>query len=123
MKASIDPGHSTYLVDMSLMVTEDVRFSRSLRRLVYGPAATPLRQEHQVGVMGCVEAKQGRAHSRRSRPSGAALTALLMSQAAHYVEPKAVVRIEATASPRPCLGCAVELVLRIAPLRRGVPSR
>jgi hypothetical protein len=37
--------------------------------------------------------------------------------------PEAAVRIEVAASPRPCLGCAVELALRIAPLLRGVPSR
>jgi hypothetical protein len=34
-----------------------------------------------------------------------------MSRAAHAVESKAVVRIEVAVSPRPCLGCAVELVL------------
>jgi hypothetical protein len=39
--------------------------------------------------------------------------------AAHAVESKAVVRIEVAVSPRPCLGCAVELVLRVAPLRRS----
>jgi hypothetical protein len=32
-----------------------------------------------------------------------------MSRAAHAVESKAVVRIEVAVSPRPCLGCAVEL--------------
>jgi hypothetical protein len=30
------------------------------------------------------------------------------------------VSIEVAVRPRPCLGCAMELVLRIAPLRRGV---
>ena len=44
-------------------------------------------------------------------------------RAAHSVEPKAVVRIEVAVRPRPCLGYAVELVLRVAPLRRGVPPR
>jgi hypothetical protein len=44
-----------------------------------------------------------------------------MSRAAQAAESKAVVRIEVAVSPRPCLGCAVELVLRVAPLRRGVP--
>jgi hypothetical protein len=34
-----------------------------------------------------------------------------------------VVRIGVAVSPRPCLGCAVELILRVAPLRRGVPPR
>ena len=34
-----------------------------------------------------------------------------------------MVRIEVAVSPRPCLGCAVELVLRVAPLHRGVPHR
>jgi hypothetical protein len=34
-----------------------------------------------------------------------------------------VVRIEVAVSPRPCLGCAVELVLRIAPLRRSALPR
>jgi hypothetical protein len=66
--------------------------------------------------------QQGRAHSRRPRQTGAARPAL-MRRAAHSVEPKAAVRIKATANPRPCLGCAVELVLRVAPLRRGVPPR
>jgi hypothetical protein len=67
--------------------------------------------------------QQGRANSRRLHPSGAARPAL-MSRAAHSVGPKAVVRIEAvTVSPRPSLGCAVELALRIAPLRRGVAPR
>jgi hypothetical protein len=68
-------------------------------------------------------AKQGRrAHSRRLHPDWAARPAL-MSRAAHAVESKAVVHIEVAVSPRPCLGCAVELVLRVAPLRRGVPPR
>jgi hypothetical protein len=69
-----------------------------------------------------VYTQQGRAHSRRHRPDWAARPAL-MSRAAHAVESKAVVRIEVAVSPRPCLGCAVELVLRVAPLRRGVPPR
>jgi hypothetical protein len=34
-----------------------------------------------------------------------------MGRAAHAVESKAVVRIEVAVSPRPCLGCAVELAL------------
>jgi hypothetical protein len=55
----------------------------------------------------------------RARARGPAL----MSRAAHAVESKAVVRIEVAVSPRHCLGCAVELVLRVAPLRRGVPPR
>jgi hypothetical protein len=46
-----------------------------------------------------------------------------MRRVAHAVESKDVVRIEVAVSPRPCLGCAVELVLRVAPLRRGVPPR
>jgi hypothetical protein len=66
--------------------------------------------------------QQGRAHIRRLHPDWAARSAL-MSRAAHAVESKAVVRIEVAVSPRPCLGCAVELVLRVAPLRRGVPPR
>jgi hypothetical protein len=72
----------------------------------------------------CGEAytQQGRAQSRRLHPDWAARPAL-MSRAAHAVESKAVVRIEVAVSPRPCLGCAVELVLRVAPLRRGVPPR
>jgi hypothetical protein len=52
---------------------------------------------------------QGRAHIRRLHPDWAAPPAL-MSRAAHAVESKAVVRIEVAVSPRPCLGCAVELV-------------
>jgi hypothetical protein len=43
-----------------------------------------------------------------------------MGLAVHAVESKAVVRIEAAVSPRPCLGCAVELGLCVALLRRGV---
>jgi hypothetical protein len=66
--------------------------------------------------------QQGRAHSRRLHPDRAARPAL-MSRAAHAVESKAAVRIEVAVSPRPCLGCAVELVLRVAPLGRGVPPR
>jgi hypothetical protein len=66
--------------------------------------------------------QQGRAHIRRLHPDWAARPAL-MRWAAHAVESKAVVRIEVAVSPRPCLGCAVELVLRVAPLRRGVPPR
>jgi hypothetical protein len=54
---------------------------------------------------------QGRAHSRRLHLDWATRPAL-MSRAAHAVESKAVVRIEVAVSPRPCLGCAVELVLR-----------
>jgi hypothetical protein len=54
---------------------------------------------------------------RRLHPDWAARPAL-MRRAAHAVESKAVVRIEVAVSPRPCLGCAVELVLRAAPLRR-----
>jgi hypothetical protein len=67
-------------------------------------------------------AQQGRAHIRRLHP-GWAVRPALMSRAAHAVESKAVVRIEVAVSPRPCLGCTVELVLRVAPLRRGVPPR
>jgi hypothetical protein len=66
--------------------------------------------------------QQGRAHSPRPRPDGAARAAL-MSWAAHAVESKAEVRTEVAVSPRPCLGCAVELVRRVAPLRRGVSPR
>ena len=47
----------------------------------------------------------------------------LMGRAAHSAEAKAAVRTGVTTRPRPRLGCAVELVLRIAPLRRGVPPR
>jgi hypothetical protein len=61
--------------------------------------------------------QQGRAHSRRLHPDWAARRAL-MSRAAHAVESKAVVRTEVAVSPRPCLGCAVELVLRA---RRCLP--
>jgi hypothetical protein len=46
-----------------------------------------------------------------------------MGRAAHSVEPKSVVRIEAAVSPRPCPGCSMELVLCIAALLRGVPPR
>jgi hypothetical protein len=66
--------------------------------------------------------QQGRAQIRRLHP-GEATRPALMSRAAYAVESKAVVRIEVAVSPRPCLGCAVELVLRVAPLRRGVPPR
>jgi hypothetical protein len=59
--------------------------------------------------------QQGRANSRRLHPGEAARPAL--------VEIFVVARIEVAASPRPCLGCAVELVLRVAPLRRGVLPR
>jgi hypothetical protein len=52
------------------------------------------------------------AHIRRLLPDWAARPALL-SRAAHAVESKAVVRIEVAVSPRPCLGCAVELVCTI----------
>jgi hypothetical protein len=73
----------------------------------------------------CVEGaytQQERAHSRRLHPAGAARPAP-MRRAAHSVGAKAVVRIEDAVRPRPCLGCAVELALRISPLRRGVPPR
>jgi hypothetical protein len=66
--------------------------------------------------------QQGRAQSRCLHPDEAARPAL-MGRAAHAVESKAVVRIEVAVSPCPCLGCAVELALRVAPLRRGVPPR
>jgi hypothetical protein len=67
--------------------------------------------------------KGARTAAGRLHPSEAARPAL-MSRAAHAVESKAVVRIEVAVSPRSCLGCAVELVLRVAPaLRRGVPPR
>jgi hypothetical protein len=59
--------------------------------------------------------QQGHAHIRRLHPDWAARPAL-MRRAAHAVESKAVVRIEVAVSPRPCLGCAVELVEE--PLRR-----
>jgi hypothetical protein len=52
--------------------------------------------------------QQGRAHIRRLHPDWAARPAL-MRRAAHAVESKAVGRIEVAVSPRPCLGCAVEL--------------
>ena len=73
-------------------------------------------------LVGEAYTQQGRAHIRRLHPDWAARPAL-MSRAAHAVESKAVVRIEVAVSPRPCLGCAVELVLRVAPPRRGVPPR
>jgi hypothetical protein len=60
--------------------------------------------------------------SRRLHPDEAARPAP-MSRTAHAVESKAVVRIKVAVSPHPCLGCAVELALRVAPLRRGVPPR
>jgi hypothetical protein len=67
--------------------------------------------------------QQGCAHIRRPHPNQAARPAL-MRRAAHAVESKAVVRIEVAVTPRPCLGCVVELVLRVgAPLRRDVPPR
>jgi hypothetical protein len=53
----------------------------------------------------------------RSPTPGDAARPALMSWAAHAVESKVVVRIEVAVSPRPCLGCAVELALRVAPLR------
>jgi hypothetical protein len=46
----------------------------------------------------------------RLRPDWAARPAL-MRRAAHAVESKAAVRIEVAVSPRPCLGCAVELAV------------
>jgi hypothetical protein len=58
--------------------------------------------------------------NRRLRPAGAAHPAL-MGRAAHSVEAKTGVRIEVAVSPCPCLGCAVELALRIAP--RSPPQR
>ena len=65
--------------------------------------------------------QQGRAHIRRLHPDWTARPAL-MSRAAHAVESKAVVRIEVAVRSRPCLGCAVELVLRVAsPPRRPTP--
>jgi hypothetical protein len=67
--------------------------------------------------------QQGRAQSRRLHPGDRAARPALMDRAAHAVESKAVVRIKAAVSPRPCLDCAVELALRVAPLRRGVPPR
>jgi hypothetical protein len=73
---------------------------------------------------------RGLIHSKGARtaaastPIGRAALPAPMRRAAHAVESKAVVRIEVAVSPRPCcLGCAVELVLRVAPLRRGVPPR
>jgi hypothetical protein len=72
----------------------------------------------------CVEgtcAQQGHAHSRRLHPAGTAHPALMGR--AHSVEAKAMVRSEVAVSPCPCLSCAVELVLRIAPLHRGAPPR
>jgi hypothetical protein len=69
-------------------------------------------------------AARARAQPPPPHPGGAARPALmsraapLMSRAAHAVESKASVRIEVAVSRRPpCLGCAVELVLRVAPLR------
>jgi hypothetical protein len=59
-------------------------------------------------------------HSKGARTSAAPTPT---GPSAHSVEPKAVVRIEVAVSPRPCLGCAEELALRVAPLRRGVPPR
>ena len=58
-----------------------------------------------------------KAYSQQARlhPDWATRPALT-SRAAHAVESKAVFRIEVVLSPRPCLGCAVELVLRVAPL-------
>jgi hypothetical protein len=61
----------------------------------------------------------GRTHIRRPHPDWAARPAPIHRPAllqAHAVESKAVVRIDVAVSPRPCLGCAVELVLRVAPL-------
>jgi hypothetical protein len=69
-----------------------------------------------------IPSKGARKHIRRLHPGWAARPTL-MRRAAHAVESKAVVRIEVAVSSRPCLGCAVELVLRVAPLRRGVPPR
>jgi hypothetical protein len=53
--------------------------------------------------------------SRCLYPVGTAHPAL-MGRAAHSVEAKVVIRIEVAVSPCPCLGCAVELALHIAPL-------
>jgi hypothetical protein len=65
----------------------------------------------------------GGPHTARARAKPPPPRPALMSRAAHAVESKAAVRIEVAVSPRPCLGCAVELALRVAPLRRGVPPR
>jgi hypothetical protein len=70
----------------------------------------------------CTCTQQGRARSRRLH-TGEAARPPPMRRVAYAVESKAVVRTEVAVSPRPCLGCAVELVLRVAPLRRGVPPR
>jgi hypothetical protein len=79
--------------------------------------ATPAPDLRESKVL---EWRAARAHIRRPRPDWAARPAL-MRRAAHAVASKVVVRTEVAVSPRPCLGCAVELVLRVAPLRRGVP--
>jgi hypothetical protein len=59
--------------------------------------------------------QQGRAQSRRLHPDWAARPALIMSRAAHAVgSRKSKARpwsaSKSEVSPRPCLGCAVELV-------------
>jgi hypothetical protein len=71
-----------------------------------------------------VYTQQGRAHSHRLHPGDAARPAL-MGWPAHAVESKVVVRIEVSVSPRPCLGCAVELspsAILLAPCSRGAYS-
>jgi hypothetical protein len=56
---------------------------------------------------------RGIIHSKGARTADASTP---IGPRAHAVESKAVVHIEVAVSPRPCLGCAVELVLlRVAP--------
>jgi hypothetical protein len=63
-----------------------------------------------IFVEGFIHSKGERTSARRLRPAGTTPPAL-MGRAARPVGAKAVVRIEVAVSPRPCMGCAVELVL------------
>jgi hypothetical protein len=75
------------------------------------------------GAGGRVIYSEGARTAAASTPLGPRARPAPMPRAAHSVEAKAVVRIEVAVRPRPCLGCDVGLVLRIAPLRRGVLPR
>jgi hypothetical protein len=82
-------------------------------------ASTPIGPRFFLGWKAYTQ--QGRAHSRRLHLDWAARPAL-MGRAARAVESKAVVRIEVAVSPRPCLGCAAELVLRVFFFAWGVAT-
>jgi hypothetical protein len=68
-------------------------------------------------------AQQGRAHSRRLCPNRAARPALMGRHTPSKAKPWSASK-SPSAHARPCLGCAVELALRVAPLappRRPTP--